>query len=96
MKLFDAHCHLQDKRIIDRTSEIISAALAVGVSNFAVNGTSEKDWELVKEMGELYPSVVPCFGIHPWYGSMILNFNAKSFRSNVNSFSFLCFQVYCR
>ncbi|CAE5966035.1 unnamed protein product [Arabidopsis arenosa] len=39
--------------------------LAVGVTNFAVNGTSEKDWDLVKEMGETYPSVVPCIGLHP-------------------------------
>ncbi|KAL1211505.1 hypothetical protein V5N11_023515 [Cardamine amara subsp. amara] len=31
------------------------------------NGTSEKDWDLVKEMGETYPSVVPCFGLHPWF-----------------------------
>ncbi|KAL0691935.1 hypothetical protein Bca4012_091615 [Brassica carinata] len=41
MKLFDAHCHLQDKRVIDKAPELISAALAVGVTNFAVNGTSE-------------------------------------------------------
>ncbi|KAG7575789.1 Metal-dependent hydrolase [Arabidopsis thaliana x Arabidopsis arenosa] len=67
MKLFDAHCHLQDKRVIDKASQLISAALAVGVTNFAVNGTSEKDWDLVKEMGETYPSVVPCFGLHPWF-----------------------------
>ncbi|KAH0944217.1 hypothetical protein HID58_003854 [Brassica napus] len=67
MKLFDAHCHLQDKRVIDKAPELISAALAVGVTNFAVNGTSEKDWDLVKEMGEMYPSVIPCFGIHPWF-----------------------------
>lgn len=93
MKLFDAHCHLQDKRVIDKAPELIAAALAVGVTNFAVNGTSEvyisinifmitimntsltgfvfwkqKDWDLVKEMGEMYPSVIPCFGLHPWYG----------------------------
>lgn len=98
MKLFDAHCHLQDKRVIDKTTELISAALAVGVTNFAVNGTSEvifliirsllhtyihvfngfcvwsqKDWNLVKEMGEMYPSVVPCFGLHPWYGFYIIS-----------------------
>lgn len=41
MKLFDAHCHLQDKRVIDKASQLISAALAVGVTNFTVNGTSE-------------------------------------------------------
>ncbi|CAC01901.1 putative protein [Arabidopsis thaliana] len=67
MKLFDAHCHLQDPRIITKAPQIISSAVASGVSAFAVNGVSEKDWSLVKEMGAKYPSVVPCFGIHPWY-----------------------------
>ncbi|CAH8360047.1 unnamed protein product [Eruca vesicaria subsp. sativa] len=67
MKLFDAHCHLQDKRVIDKAPELIAAALAVGVTNFAVNGIFEKDWDLVKEMGETYPSVIPCFGLHPWF-----------------------------
>ncbi|CAH8380991.1 unnamed protein product [Eruca vesicaria subsp. sativa] len=67
MKLFDAHCHLQDPRIISKAPQLISSAVASGVSSFAVNGVSEKDWNLVKEMGVKYPSVVPCFGIHPWY-----------------------------
>ncbi|CAF2343439.1 unnamed protein product, partial [Brassica napus] len=67
MKLFDAHCHLQDPRIISKAPHLISSAVASGVSAFAVNGVSEKDWNLVKEMGVKYPSVVPCFGIHPWY-----------------------------
>lgn len=120
MKLFDAHCHLQDKRVIDKASQLISAALAVGVTNFAVNGTSEvfsqifliiwsllhtcihnfylfclwcqKDWDLVKEMGETYPSVVPCFGLHPWYEfymQMISNW-CKKFQIKAYSL-FLCF-----
>ncbi|XVF30608.1 hypothetical protein REPUB_Repub16aG0073000 [Reevesia pubescens] len=67
MKLFDAHCHLQDPRILNKAPELISTALDSGVLNFAVNGVSEKDWHLVKEMGVKYPSVIPCFGVHPWY-----------------------------
>ncbi|XP_021895378.1 uncharacterized protein LOC110812819 isoform X8 [Carica papaya] len=67
MKLFDVHCHLQDPQIIDKAPKLISTAVDSGVVHFAVNGLSEKDWHLVKEMGERYPSVVPCFGLHPWY-----------------------------
>ncbi|KAG6671193.1 hypothetical protein I3843_Q009300 [Carya illinoinensis] len=29
----------------------------------------QKDWHLVKQMGEKYTSVIPCFGLHPWYVS---------------------------
>lgn len=67
MKLFDAHCHLQDPRILNKAPKLISTALDSGLLNFAVNGVSEKDWHLVKEMGDKYPSVIPCFGVHPWY-----------------------------
>ncbi|KAK4272283.1 hypothetical protein QN277_020864 [Acacia crassicarpa] len=67
IKLFDAHCHLQDSRILSKTPQLIKAAQDNGVVCFAVNGVSEKDWHLVKEMSENHPSVIPCFGLHPWF-----------------------------
>ncbi|VVA22381.1 PREDICTED: TatD [Prunus dulcis] len=67
MKLFDAHCHLQDPRIFDKAPHLITAAVDSGVVRFAVNGVSEKDWHLVKQISESYPCVIPCFGLHPWY-----------------------------
>ncbi|XP_034225790.1 uncharacterized metal-dependent hydrolase YabD isoform X3 [Prunus dulcis] len=65
MKLFDAHCHLQDPRIFDKAPHLITAAVDSGVVRFAVNGVSEKDWHLVKQISESYPCVIPCFGLHP-------------------------------
>lgn len=65
MKLFDAHCHLQDPRIFRVTPQLIRSSLDSGIAHFAVNGVSEKDWHLVKQMSDTYPSVVPCFGVHP-------------------------------
>lgn len=41
MKLFDAHCHLQDPRILNKTPQLIATALDTGVVRFAVNGVSE-------------------------------------------------------
>ncbi|KAJ7976339.1 TatD related DNase [Quillaja saponaria] len=67
MKVFDAHCHLQDPRIFSTVPQLIRTSLDSGVVRFAVNGVSEKDWHLVKEMGVTYPSVIPNFGLHPWY-----------------------------
>ncbi|PIN10825.1 TatD-related DNase [Handroanthus impetiginosus] len=67
IKLFDSHCHIQDLRILNVAPKLIKEALDAGVVHFAVNGVSEKDWHLVKEMSETYPSVVPNFGLHPWY-----------------------------
>lgn len=67
IKLFDAHCHLQDPRIYEKTPKLIKKALDTGILHFAVNGVSENDWHLVKQMSEHYPSVVPSFGLHPWF-----------------------------
>lgn len=67
IKLFDAHCHLQDPRIINKAPNLIKTALENGIHHFAVNGVSEKDWHLVKEMSNNHPSIIPSFGIHPWF-----------------------------
>lgn len=67
MKLFDAHCHLQDPRIFSMAPQIINTALDNGVVHFVVNGVTESDWHLVKEMSDRYPSIIPNFGIHPWF-----------------------------
>ncbi|KAL4187481.1 hypothetical protein AMTRI_Chr09g39260 [Amborella trichopoda] len=67
VRLFDAHCHLHDPRIAHVAPQLINTATQSGVLRFAVNGVCEGDWGLVKQMGEQYPSVIPCFGLHPWY-----------------------------
>ncbi|OMP08054.1 TatD family, partial [Corchorus capsularis] len=41
MKLFDAHCHLQDQRILDKAPQLIATATKAGVVYFAVNGITE-------------------------------------------------------
>ncbi|XP_042458486.1 uncharacterized metal-dependent hydrolase YabD-like isoform X2 [Zingiber officinale] len=67
LRLFDAHCHLQDRRIAAVAPHLIRTALDCGVQRFAVNGVSEADWHIVKQMGDEYPSIIPCFGLHPWF-----------------------------
>ncbi|KAG0496748.1 hypothetical protein HPP92_001439 [Vanilla planifolia] len=67
LRLFDAHCHLQDPRISALAPHVIQSAVEAGVVRFAVNGVSEKDWHIVKQLGEQHSSVIPCFGLHPWY-----------------------------
>ncbi|KAK7315661.1 hypothetical protein VNO77_34227 [Canavalia gladiata] len=67
MKLFDAHCHLQDPRILSKVPQLIKTAQDKGVVRFAVNGVSEQDWHVVKHLAETHPCVIPCFGLHPWF-----------------------------
>lgn len=67
MNLYDAHNHLQDERFQGRQAELLHAAAGVGVAAMVVNGSSEADWGDVARLGEIYPEVIPSFGVHPWY-----------------------------
>lgn len=41
MRIFDAHCHLQDNRIYSDVHKLIRKATEVGVQRFTVNGIFE-------------------------------------------------------
>ncbi|XP_076929834.1 uncharacterized protein LOC143594394 [Bidens hawaiensis] len=67
IKLFDAHCHLQDPRIFNKVPKLIETALEHNIHHFAVNGICENDWHIVKQMSGTYPCIIPSFGLHPWF-----------------------------
>jgi TatD DNase family protein len=66
VRLYDAHNHLQDDRLINR-STLIEACRAEGVAKMVVNGSSESDWPAVAALAQEFPEVIPSFGCHPWY-----------------------------
>ena len=64
--LFDAHCHLQDKRIFADSAAIIARARERGLGAMMCCGSAENDWDAVKTlMAER--GVFASFGLHPWY-----------------------------
>ncbi len=67
IKYFDAHCHLQDKRIIDSIDDIILQMRKNSVFKVVCNGTSPDDWAAVNHIAEKYDEVLPAYGLHPWY-----------------------------
>ncbi|MCD4742389.1 MAG: TatD family hydrolase [Desulfobacteraceae bacterium] len=67
MNLIDAHCHLQDSRLIKDQDQIIKHAIAAGVEYMICCATSEKDWEDVQKLSLKHNSVIPNYGIHPWF-----------------------------
>ena len=68
-RLFDAHCHLQDERVYAKAGEIISESIRSGVDKISVNGCSAgEDWRRVEKLYRDFPdTVVPNFGLHPWF-----------------------------
>eukprot|EP00850_Spirogloea_muscicola_P007024 SM000034S12778 [mRNA] locus=s34:765248:768397:+ [translate_table: standard] len=65
IRLFDAHCHLQDPRLGGQLERLLADAGAAGVRWLVTNGTSESDWDHVRELGERHEAVIPSFGLHP-------------------------------
>lgn len=69
LRLVDNHVHLQDSKFGDDIEQIIQRARRFGIAWFACNGTREQDWPKVLDLCKRYPSIIPCFGLHPWYAS---------------------------
>lgn len=69
MKLFDAHCHLQDDALFPMFGKIMERAAAAGIEKLVVCGTSFRDWEKVIQCSEKYQQVFPMIGIHAWFVS---------------------------
>jgi TatD DNase family protein len=67
LQLFDAHCHLQDERLLADLPQALARAHAVGVRRLLCCGTCEHDWPAVRELARAQPEIVPSFGLHPWY-----------------------------
>ncbi|MEE2948242.1 MAG: TatD family hydrolase [Verrucomicrobiota bacterium] len=67
MRLFDAHNHLQDDRLGGRQEDLIDDCAAVGMCRMVVNGTCESDWDAVAALAKHHDSVLPSFGLHPWF-----------------------------
>lgn len=65
MKLFDAHCHLQDKQYQDRLPDVINSAQVAGVERMMCCGCEEQDWEAVRKIALEYKIVSPSFGLYP-------------------------------
>ena len=70
MPLFDTHCHLQDPRLTSQLNAVFQRAQDADVRLLLCCATGESDWNTVLDIARQYPgSVIPAFGVHPWYAS---------------------------
>ncbi len=67
MKFMDSHCHLQDDRIIKQMPAIVTRAEGAGVQYMVTCATMEDNFSATADLAAQYGSVLPCFGIHPWF-----------------------------
>jgi len=67
MQLFDAHCHLQDERLLPLLDTIMERADQAGVAGLMCCGSCEEDWARLPGIARRFPKVRLSFGLHPWY-----------------------------
>jgi TatD DNase family protein len=67
LSFFDSHCHLQDKRYKGAVDGVLERGRNAGVRALSCCGTNENDWQAVAELAKTCTSVVPSFGLHPWF-----------------------------
>lgn len=67
MPFFDAHNHVHLAGDGPRLGGMLDRARQAGVSRMACNSVEQKDWPVVADLARRHPSVLACFGIHPWY-----------------------------
>lgn len=73
MEFIDTHIHLQDYKQKCAT-DIIKAAEKAGLKKLVCAAVLETDWQRIAAFAEQYPeTVVPAFGLHPWYLQDISN-----------------------
>lgn len=67
MQLFDAHCHLQDERLLPYIDAVMERAAKAGVTGLMCCGSGENDWSHVQALSQRFAGVRASFGLHPWY-----------------------------
>jgi len=67
MDFMDVHTHLHDQRIIGDIPGIITRAGNAGLRLMVTCATMEENFPATAELAGAYDSVLPFFGIHPWF-----------------------------
>lgn len=65
MKLFDSHCHLNDKAYQNDMAEVMARAAASGVSRAMIVGMTEKTSRQAIDIARRFPGCFASVGVHP-------------------------------
>ena len=67
MKLFDSHCHLDDKQYNRDFKGVLKRATAAGVKCMLTVGVSHKGSSQAVSLAQSHPGVYASVGVHPHY-----------------------------
>lgn len=63
--MFDTHCHLNFKRLVENLEEVIQSSKKAGVTHFVVPGTDIESSRKSIDIAQKYDGVYSAVGIHP-------------------------------
>jgi TatD family hydrolase len=67
MDLFDAHCHMQDERLLPDLVAVMERTRSAGIRHLWNCGSCEEDWPALRKLAAEYEEILPSYGLHPWY-----------------------------
>lgn len=65
MKIFDSHCHLNDKKLYPKAEEVIRQSFDMGVTKMVVVGYDYNSSVLAVELANKFENVYATIGYHP-------------------------------
>ena len=65
MKLFDSHCHLDDRAYDDDIGEVVARMNSAGVAKAMIIGTTRARSIKAVSLAESFPGLYASVGIHP-------------------------------
>ncbi len=65
MKIFDSHCHLNDKSYAKDMDQVIKRANAASIDAMMIVGITERTSAQAIEISESYPGCYAAVGVHP-------------------------------
>lgn len=66
MYYLDSHIHLQDYKT-EEVKNVVNNAIKNNVSRFINLSSHPQDWDIIQNLSQQYPQIIPAYGIHPWY-----------------------------
>ncbi len=63
----DSHCHLAEPRLEGQLAQFIQESKSKGIRYFIQGGIGPEDWQRQQDLSNIYPEVIPCFGLHPYW-----------------------------
>lgn len=63
----DSHCHFADPRLADQIESYLKVSKHSNIGYFIQGGIGPEDWQRQLDLAAIYPEILPCFGLHPYW-----------------------------